>query len=76
MKTTFQNWVDENYPIGERHKLATKAGLRENQVTRDYRNPNGLKMIQKYFRLLNQKKVTVTGIEYGMEVKLVNVKIR
>jgi len=68
-KTTFQNWVDIHYPIGERHKLAKKAGLRENQITRDYNNPNGLKMIEKYHKILGIKSVDFHGHDYGCEIK-------
>lgn len=74
-KTTFQNWIDINYPLGTRKNLAKKVGVAEFQLTRDYNNPNGLKMIEKYLKKIKKKSVDLQGWEYGMYIELKNVKI-
>lgn len=73
-KTTFQNWVIEKF--GTQKAFCEKLGLQQGNFSKEYNSPNGLRKIAKYAKKLDIDEVTVTGIEYGMEVKLVNVKIR
>ena len=68
-KTTFQNWVDSKYPLGKRKKLAEKAGVREDVLSRDYRRSNGLEMIVKYARLTDVESVDFHGHDYGCKIK-------
>lgn len=73
-KTTFQNWVDNNYAT--QSELAKKANVTQSTISRDYNNPNGIKMLYKYCKKLGIKEVSASGIEYGFEVELINAKIK
>lgn len=67
-KTTFQNWVDSNYPFGTRKYLALDSGVRQDILSRDYRRANGLEMISKYAKLLKLESVEFQGFDYGCEI--------
>ena len=71
-KTTFQNWVDENYSTQANllsvlnKKKVSKAT--QHQLSRDYNHKNGLEKISKYAKLLKLKSVEYHGFDYGCEI--------
>ena len=66
-KTTFQNWVEENYATQSAFAEAVKNT--QGNISTEFKSKNGLLKIAKYAKKLGLESVDFHGHDYGCEVK-------